>query len=75
MPINSEHKGEGITRNGFGEVLFEKDELIMRLIEGIENGFENTAKYEKRRDDFFGEIDKGNCRRIYEQTLRIIKRM
>lgn len=75
LPINSEHKGEGITRNGFGEVLFEKDELIMRLIEGIENGFENTAKYEKRRDDFFGEIDKGNCRRIYEQTLRIIKRM
>lgn len=75
LPINSEHKGEGITRNGFGEVLFEKEELCRKLMEGIDRNFENTDKYRKRRTEFFGEIDKGNCRRIYEQTLRIIKRM
>lgn len=75
LPINSEHKGEGITRNGFGEVLFEKEELCSRLMDGMESNFDNSVKYEKRIHKFFKEIDKGNCRRIYEQTLRIIKRM
>ena len=73
LPINSEHKGEGITRNGFGEVLFEKDELCDRLIRGMENNFSRSEKYKLRRDKFFGKQDKSNCRRIYEQTVRIIR--
>ncbi len=75
LPINSEHKGEGITRNGFGEVVFEKEELCDRLIRGMETNFKRSEKYKLRRDAFFGRQDKSNCRRIYEQTIRIIREM
>ncbi len=73
LPINSEHKGEGIIRNGFGDVLFEKEELCQRLISGMENDFAVTDKYRQRRLTFFGKSEKGNCRRIYEETIRILR--
>lgn len=73
LPINSEHKGEGITRNGFGEVIFEKEDLCDRLIRGMENNFSRTEKYKKRRDSFFEKQDKSNCARIYEETMKLIR--
>ncbi len=75
LPINSEHKGEGITRNGFGDVVFEKEDLIDKLIRGMENNFSRSEKYKQRRDSFFGKQDKSNCRRIYEETLDLIRGM
>lgn len=73
LPINSEHKGEGITRNGFGEVIFEKEDLREKLIHGMETNFRREEKYKLRRNAFFGKPDKSNCRRIYEETLHIIR--
>lgn len=73
LPIHSEHTGENISQYGFGEIFFEHNLLCVYLIKGMENGFKQGSKYELRKKEFFGNNDKGNCKRIYEEIMKIIK--
>ena len=75
MPVGSEHKGENLSANGFGEILFNKEELCEYLIRGMEDSFRRTEKYKLRRNSFFGKQDKSNCRRIFEAAMRLISEL
>lgn len=55
--------------NGFGEVEYDLDSTINRIIEYIENGCKLKDIYSKRIDDFFAHNDKNNCERVYKAIL------
>ena len=73
LPINSEHKGENITRYGFGEVFFEVEPLCRFLSDGMDNAFTHTEKFHQRCSAFFSKQDRCNCKRIYEATMKLLK--
>lgn len=73
LPINSEHKGENISSNGFGELYFEKELLRDAIISGMAEGFKRPEKYNKRAEEFFGTHEKSACRRILDESRRIMK--
>lgn len=73
LPINSEHKGENITRSGFGEVFFEEEPLCRFLTEGMDNAFKYTEKFRQRRNTFFAMQDRSNCKRIFEATMKLLR--
>ena len=73
LPVNSEHNGENISSNGFGELYFEKEKLRDAIIEGIADSFKRPEKYEKRAKEFFGSSEKTACRRIFDESRRIMK--
>jgi len=55
---------------GFGDVIYELDELIEKIEENIKNDCKNKSKYTHRINEFFKYHDKNNCRRIYEDITR-----
>ena len=52
--------------DGFGEVEYDLDSTVNRLIEYMENGCKLKEKYRERIDEFFAFNDRNNCKRIYE---------
>ena len=56
---------------GFGEVTDSEDALCGILIDYIRNGFAENEKFKQRCAAFFPLHDKNNCRRIYEEILRL----
>ncbi len=58
-------------RNGFGEVCAECGNLMDNLEQILENGAQMTPKYLARVEDFFVLRDRNNCKRIYEQIMRL----
>ena len=53
--------------DGFGEVEYDLDGTVDRIIEYISNGCELKDKYRKRIDKFFTYHDKKNCERVYTE--------
>lgn len=53
--------------NGFGKVVFEKEELVNMISEIVERKFAVDVEYKKRIDEFFPLKDKKNCERIYNE--------
>lgn len=53
--------------DGFGEVEYDLDGTVNRIIEYISNGCELKDKYRKRIDKFFTYHDKKNCERVYTE--------
>lgn len=51
---------------GFGEVIFDEEKLVNKIIYYMENGCLMEEKYKKRVDKFFKYHDKNNCKRAYE---------
>ena len=51
---------------GFGEVIFDEEKLVNKIIYYMENGCVMEEKYKKRVDEFFKYHDKNNCKRAYE---------
>lgn len=51
---------------GFGEVIFDEEKLVNKIIYYMENGCVMEEKYKKRVDKFFKYHDKNNCKRAYE---------
>ena len=74
LPVNSEHDGENPSANGFGDIIFDKKELCNTLIEGLNDEFPQPEKYRLRAEKFFGINKKSNCRRIYEEFIRILNK-
>lgn len=72
LPSDTERKGEKLSENGFGDLIFQKEDLIAYLKNGISNGFKNTEKYLKRRKEFFGNSDSKNSKRIFEESIKLI---
>lgn len=56
-------------QDGFGEVEYDLDGTVNRIIEYMENGCQLKEKYRKRIDSFFKFHDRNNCERVYEKIL------
>lgn len=60
-------------RDGFGEVEYDLDSTVNRIIEYMENNCQLKDKYRERIDKFFAFNDKNNCQRVYEAILALDK--
>lgn len=60
-------------RDGFGEVEYDLDSTIDRIIEYMQNGCRLKDKYRERIDNFFAFNDKGSCERIYRKIIEMDK--
>lgn len=54
---------------GFGEVEYDLDGTVNRIIEYMENDCQLKDKYRERIDSFFVFNDKNNCERIYNKMM------
>ena len=61
------------TRDGFGEVEYNLDSTIDRIIEYMENDCQLKDMYRERIDNFFPYSDKNNCQRLYEKLINYRK--
>lgn len=61
-------------RDGFGEVTYDLDSAIDRIIEYVENGCALKDAYRRRIDNFFAYSDQNNCRRVVERILALPER-
>lgn len=57
-------------RDGFGNVVREKDELIKKINEIIKKDNKRDEKYFKRAQTFFKFHDENNCSRLYESIKK-----
>ena len=60
-------------RDGFGEVEYDLEGTVDRIIEYMENGCQLKDKYRERIDNFFAFNDQNNCQRVYEKILELDK--
>ena len=60
-------------RDGFGEVEYDLDSTVSRLVEYIERDCALKDKYRERIDGFFEFSDRNNCRRVFERIISIKK--
>lgn len=60
-------------RDGFGEVEYDLESTVDRIIEYMENGCQLKDKYRKRIDKFFAFNDHNNCQRVYEKIMELDK--
>lgn len=56
-------------RDGFGEVEYDLESAIDRIIEYVVNGCQLKPQYRTRIDQFFAFDDHDNCKRVLEQIL------
>lgn len=56
-------------RDGFGEVEYDLDSTVDRIIEYMASDCQLKEKYRKRIDNFFVFHDKNNCQRVYEKIM------
>lgn len=66
----SEHYAKGYfdyKTMGFGEVLFNENDVVEKIIMYLKTNFEIEAEYKKRMNNFFPLHDKQNCQRIYTE--------
>lgn len=57
--------------NGFGKISYDFETLIDDVIECVKGGCKMPEKYQKRVDDFFTFRDKNNCKRVYDEILKL----
>lgn len=60
-------------RDGFGEVEYDLNSTVDRIIEYMQNGCKLKDKYRERIDNFFAFNDKGSCERIYNKIIDMDK--
>jgi len=58
-------------RDGFGEVEYDLEGTVDRIIEYMENGCQLKETYRKRIDQFFSFSDQNNCQRVYEKIMEL----
>lgn len=58
-------------RDGFGEVEYDVEGTVDRIIEYMENGCQLKDKYRERIDNFFAFNDQNNCQRVYEKIMEL----
>lgn len=60
------------TQDGFGDVIKDEDKLINEIIKNIEDGCQMEEKYIERVKSTFANIDKNNCKRVFEEMKKLI---
>ena len=60
-------------RDGFGEVEYDAEPLVDRIIEYMQNDCQLNEKYRRRIDATFPFSDQNNCQRVYETILALDK--
>lgn len=58
-------------RDGLGEVEYDLDSTVDRIIEYMENGCQLKDKYRERIDNFFAFNDQNNCQRVFEKIMEL----
>lgn len=58
-------------RDGFGEVEYDLDSAVARIIEYMSNGCVLKDRYRRRIDNFFTFNDRNNCQRIFEKIMSL----
>lgn len=58
-------------RDGFGEVEYDVESTIDRIIEYVENDCELKPVYRERIDNFFAFHDQNNCKRVVEKIMNL----
>lgn len=58
-------------RDGFGEVEYNLDDAVNKIIEYIKNDCQLKDTYRERIDRFFAFSDKNNCQRIYNEIMKL----
>lgn len=72
--FDTNHYKEGYfdyERDGFGEVEYDLEGTIDRIIEYMKNDCQLKEKYQKRIDQFFAFNDQNNCQRVYEKIMEL----
>lgn len=57
--------------DGFGEVEYDLESTVNRIIEYMENGCQLKDKYRERIEKFFAFNDQNNCKRVYEKIMEM----
>ena len=68
--FDSNHYAEGYfdyERDGFGEVEYDLESTVGRIIEYMRSGCQLKPEYRERVDGFFAFRDRNNCARVYEK--------
>lgn len=58
-------------RYGFGEVEYNIEDVVQRIIEYIKNDCQLKDCYRQRIDKFFAFNDRNNCYRIYDEIIKL----
>lgn len=58
-------------RDGFGEVEYDLEGTVDRIIEYMRNGCQMKEKYKARVDRFFAYNDQNNCQRLYDRIVEL----
>lgn len=69
--LNAEGSYFSYENNGFGKVSYDFETLIDDIIECVAGGCKMLEKFQKRVDDFFTFRDKNNCKRVYDEILKL----
>lgn len=57
-------------RDGFGPVLYKKEELIKEIENAVNTNFQMQEKYYQRMREFYQIYDKNNCERVYQEIMK-----
>lgn len=58
-------------RDGFGEVEYDLESTVDRIIEYMQNGCQMKDQYKERVDKFFAYNDQNNCQRLYDRIMEL----
>lgn len=61
-------------KEGFGDVVYDYESTVNKIIDMINSNFENKECYIKRIDKYFEYIDKNNCKRVYNNIKEMLKK-
>lgn len=59
-------------KDAMGPIFTEEDKLVDDIVQRLENGFEMEGKYKSRIDNLYKNIDRFNCKRVYE-TIKLYR--
>lgn len=60
-------------RDGLGKVVYNLEDTIEEIIKNIKNDCIIEEKYKERSEKFFKYRDKNNCKRVYEEIVKLNK--
>ena len=72
--FDTNHYQEGYfdyERDGFGEVVYNLEDTVNKMIEYMTNECKLKEEYRVRIDNFFAFNDRNNCQRVYERILEL----
>ena len=75
--FDTNHYGEGYfdyEKDGFGEVEYNLEDTVNRIIEYMKDDCQLKEKYRHRIDNFFAFSDQNNCERVFHKIWELDER-